>query len=68
MSKELIVYVICCNDSTEFAIIGNKAKAEIKMTELCKAYFEKTKGRFKDFEEYRSRCYWNIREIMGAYE
>lgn len=59
------VYVICCNDSVEFAVIGNEERAKIKLRELDKAYYENNKWNFEDFAEYLVRCYWHIHEVDG---
>jgi len=37
-------HVICCNDATEFVIIGTKECAEEKMEELARKYFDQNGG------------------------
>lgn len=60
------VHVICCNDSVEFAVIGDEEKAKDKMDELRESYFERNKGSFKDGAEYKIRCYWHVHTVDGA--
>jgi len=60
------VHVICCNDSVEFAVIGDQEKAKEKMAELSAAHFKKNKWSFRDNDEYRIRCYWHIHTVDGA--
>lgn len=59
------VHVICCNDSIEYAVIGDEERAEEKLNELRTEYFEKNKWNFRDANEYRTRCYWHIHTVKG---
>ena len=59
------VHVICCNDSSEFAVIQDEEKAKAKMFELRAEYYERLKGSFKDEAEYKTRCHWYIRTVEG---
>lgn len=61
------VHVICCNDSIEYAIIGDIDKANKKMEELKQADWERLKFnlQFKDFKHYSSICYWHIHTVKG---
>ena len=60
------VHVICCNDSVEFAVIEDEAKAQAKLEELRQAYFERNKWNFRDEAEYKTRCYWHIHTVAAA--
>lgn len=59
------VYVICCNDSAEYAVIGDHDKAIAKKQELREAYYEKNKGCFRDKADYAARCAWYINLVSG---
>jgi hypothetical protein len=71
------VYVICCNDSVEYAIINNgsvehaiindKNLVREEMAKLRAAHFEKNKELFNDEKNYNIQYYWHIRKINGAY-
>ena len=63
----MIVHVICCNDSVEYAVVGVFEKAEEKMWELSAADFEKRSRdwSFKSREDYLNRMYWHIHSVDG---
>lgn len=67
MENKMQVHVICCNDSLEFAVIGDKEQAKEKMAELSESYFDSNKGIFKDKAEYKINYYWHIRTVPGNY-
>lgn len=61
------IHVICCNDCVEFAVVEDEVKAEQKLEELRKAYYEENKSHFgNDFDAYKRRIYWRIRTVSGA--
>lgn len=59
------VYVICCNDNVEYAIIDDYDKAITKKQELRETYYEKNKGVFKDKADYTARYVWRITIVNG---
>lgn len=59
------IHIICCNDSTEFAVIGDEAIAEKKLEELRIKYFNRNKHAFGTYKEYLIRCYWHIHTVDG---
>lgn len=59
------VHVICCNDSVEYAVIGNEDLALKKLEELKAKYFERNRWSFRSEEEYSIRCYWHIHTVSG---
>jgi len=59
------VHVICCNDSVEFAVIGDIEKANSKMAELKATYYERNKGNFRDENAYGIHFYWHIHTVNG---
>lgn len=61
------VYVICCNDSLEFAVIGSEEKALAVLSELKSAYFDCNRWMFhNDLETYKRNCYWHIHTVEGV--
>lgn len=57
-----IAYVICCNDSVEFVVIGSEEEAEKKLLVLKEEDRQKVCNR--DIKEDYNRCYyWHIHEV-----
>jgi len=52
-------YVICCNDSVEFVVIDDEARAEAKLQELRVAYDLKNPPQHK----YSAPRYWHIHTV-----
>lgn len=58
-------HVICCNDSVEFVVLNDEAKAKTKLEELRTDYYARHKWHFKNEAEYRIRCYWHIHTVKA---
>lgn len=61
--------IVCMNDGMEYTIIGHdeatvEKAAKEKITELRLKYWEKNKHSFKDYEEYKNRCYWHLHDTQ----
>jgi hypothetical protein len=56
-------HIVCCNDSTEFVVLGGEKKANDKLKSLRKEHYEKNKWSFPDFKEYKQRCYWHLHDV-----
>ena len=60
------IYVICCNDVVEFAVVDDESKAIEKLKELADEHFLKNIHAFTDRQEYKNRCYWHIHTVVGV--
>ena len=58
------VYIICVNDSLEFAT-ASEDRAKVKLQELKELYYKKNQYSFQDRESYERRCYWHIHVVEG---
>ena len=56
-------YMICCNDSIEYVVIGSKDYAERYMEFLKKGDYIMS---HMDKASYDHVLYWHIREVSGA--
>jgi hypothetical protein len=64
------VYVICCNDKVEAAVLNDEKFAEQEIERLSKLEWEKLRPNFRhdrfkpqNYKEYRSRHYWHLHTV-----
>lgn len=62
----MIVYIICCNDSIEYAVTKDFDKAKLKMQELKELDFrKKQKESHILYGSYEKIYFWHIHKIEG---
>lgn len=59
---EIKAFVICCNDDISAVVIGSALYAWHEKEQRAKAYYDSTKGMWKNEAEYRKLCHWHLRE------
>lgn len=75
MESDKTIYVICCNDSIEYAVVGNKGTANLRLQALKDADIER-KGLANartgnerylkhKLEQYENQYYWHIHIVEG---
>ena len=60
---DMKAHVICMNDSVEFVVIDDEAKAEEVKEELAKSYYERQPWRWSSYEEYQHLCFWHLHTV-----
>lgn len=62
----MLVYVICCNDSLECAVLEDEERAKQKLVELKEAYYAQNNWNFRSREEFNNIHYWHIHTIEAV--
>lgn len=63
----MIVHVICCNDSVEYAVMEDAEKANAVLLKMKENHFRRVAlhSGFKTMEEYSLRLYWHVHTVNG---
>lgn len=61
-----MVYVICCNDSLERAVIGDEGKADELRDRLRNEHYERHRWRYPDFARYCQIFFWHVHAVPVA--
>lgn len=61
----MLVYLVCCNDRVEYAVINDENKAEKKMEELKRIDYREKAAFYSSVDEYNSICFWHTHAVYG---
>lgn len=69
LTDKLITKVIAMNDSIQLALVGtDEAKllerCQVKIDELARAHYERSKWDYQSYEHYRNVCYWHVHDVL----